>query len=412
MTSAAPPPLARSTLTEVALTFGRLGLTSFGGPIAHLGYLHTEAVTRRQWLGSTHFGDLVALCQVLPGPTSSQVVFALGHERAGLVGALVASASFTLPSAALMLAVAQGLAAVEAGSGWLRGLGVVAVAVVAHAVWTMAQSLCPDRARASVCLAAAALLLVVPGPATQLAVLAGAAALGGLRHLLAWEPLRGQPTAPVPASELSRDAPALASSPVRSALPLALWAALLLGLPVLAGWTQHPVARAASVFYRAGSLVFGGGHVVLPLLRVEVVPSWMTDDVFLAGYAAAQALPGPLFSFAAYLGATIPSELPSWAMAFSCLVAVFLPGWLLVLGALPCWARLRTRLRGHAALGYLNASVVGVLLAALYNPIVTEGVRSSADAAAALVGFGLLQVGKAPSWLVVVLGAAFGQLVR
>jgi chromate transporter len=390
------------TVAEVAWTFLRLGCLSFGGPVAHLGYFRAEVVEKRRWLDDAHFGDLVALCQFLPGPASSQVVFALGMQRAGLLGALVGSLCFTLPSAALLIAFAYGVAGAGdlRDAGWLHGLKLAAVAVVAQAVWGMGKKLCPDRARISLCLAAAASLLVLPGAITQLGVIAA----GGLAG---WRLYRDAlPTAIAP--------PATPGSSVRghllAASALALFAALLVILPALASATGAREIAAFDVFYRAGSLVFGGGHVILPLLREEVVPrGWLGDDAFLAGYGAAQAVPGPLFTFAAYLGAAMEPGPSAWLSGLSCLFAIFLPAWLLVGGALPFWQRLRAERWAQAALAGANASVVGILLAALYSPVVTEGVHGPRDAAAALVAFGLLEHWKTPPWLVVAATAAAAQ---
>lgn len=391
---------------EVAATFLRLGCTSFGGPIAHLGYLRAELVERRRWLDDAHYADLVALCQFLPGPTSSQVVFALGMHRGGLPGALLASICFTLPSAILMIAFAYGVATIGelTGAGWLHGLELAAVPVVAQAVWGMGQKLCPDRARLAICLGAAAALLIAPGAPAQLCAIAA----GGLAGL--W--LYRRTTA---AAAKHRAAPADSAAPssrrtTTAAAALLLFLALLLALPALAAATGSPALARFDAFYRSGSLVFGGGHVVLPLLRAEVVPNgWLADDQFLAGYAAAQAVPGPMFTFAAYLGTAMSPGEHAWLGGLLCLLAIFLPAWLLVGGALPFWHHLRARPWAKAALAGANAAVVGLLLAALYDPVLTGGVRGPRDLAAALVAFGLLEHGRAPPWLVVGALAAAGQ---
>lgn len=398
---AAPPDLSFGRrLAEVALVFLRLGCTSFGGPVAHLGYFRAELVERRRWVDDARYGDLVALCQFLPGPASSQVVFALGRERAGLLGAIVASLCFTAPSAALMIAFAHGVG--RAGdldaAGWLHGLKLAAVAVVAQAVWGMGQRLCTDRARVSLCLLAAATLLAVPGALAQVAVIGAGALAGAIIY-------RGR-------SEMG----ALVTSPRRlggralPALALATVAVLLAALPALASATGSRDVAVFDAFFRSGALVFGGGHVMLPLLRAEVVPrGWVSDDRFLAGYGAAQAIPGPLFTFSAYLGAAMGEGGASVTRGLFCAVAIFLPAWLLVGGALPFWERIRTHRLAQAALSGANAAVVGVLLAALYRPVITEGVRGPLDVAAALVAFGALERWKAPPWLVVVAMAAVGQ---
>jgi len=398
-------------LAEIALAFLKLGCVSFGGPVAHLGYLRAEFVERRKWLDDAHYGDLVALCQFLPGPASSQVVFALGMLRAGLPGALVASACFTLPSALLMIAFAYGVATLGdlQHAGWLHGLKLAAVAAVAQAVWGMGKQLCPDRARVSLCLASAAVLLALPGTATQLAVIIAGAGIG-------WRLYRSEmPGVPAPIPERVARRTHFAA-----ATALLAFAALLVALPLLASTTvPSTTAMAGSrplatfdAFYRSGSLVFGGGHVVLPLLRAEVVPrGWLSDDQFLAGYGAAQALPGPMFAFAGYLGTAMSTGPQRWLAGLWCLFAIFLPAWLLIGGALPFWQRLRAQRSAQAALAGANASVVGVLLAALYSPVITESVRDEMDVAAALVAFGLLAQWKVPPWLVVLGMAAMGEWV-
>ncbi len=387
-------------LVEIAWIFLRLGCTSFGGPVAHLGYLRAELVERRRWLDDAHFSDLVALCQFLPGPASSQVVFALGSVRAGLVGALVASLCFTLPSALLMIAFALGVA--RAGSlehaGWLHGLKLAAVAVVAQAVWRMGKALLTDRTRALLCFAAAALLIAVPSALAQLGVIAGSGAVG-------WVLYRKASTR---REQAGAEGDARAH---RFALVALIGFALLLAiLPVLAATTGVRHLAWFDAFYRSGALVFGGGHVVLPLLRAEVVPTgWLADDAFLAGYGAAQALPGPLFTFAAYLGTAMSQGPYAWLDGLWCLLAIFLPAWLLIGGALPFWRSLRRLAWAQAALAGANAAVVGVLLAALYHPVITESVRGGADVVAALLAFAALEHGRAPPWLVVVVMAALGQ---
>ncbi len=400
--AAAPP---TGGVLEVAGAFARLGCVSFGGPVAHLGYLRAELVERRRWLDDAHYADLVALCQFLPGPASSQLVFALGRHRAGLAGAMVASLCFTLPSAILMIAFAYGVASMGdvSGAGWLHGLKLAAVAVVAQAVWGMSKTLCPDRARASIAIAAAAVLLTTTGALAQLGVIVAGGALGWWRY-------RGEIASPSAAAP-----PVPARAHVGAAAALAVFFALLLVLPAVAATSDHRLVAEVDAFYRSGSLVFGGGHVVLPLLRAEVVPpGWLTDAQFLAGYGAAQAVPGPLFTFAAYLGAAMDpgaTGVPAWVNGALCLVAIFLPAWLLIGGALPFWHRLRGKAWAQAALAGANAAVVGVLLAALYDPVIVSGVHDHADVAAALVAFGALVQWKVPPWLVVAAMAAVGQWV-
>lgn len=389
----------RGTVAEVIRVFLRLGCLSFGGPIAHLAYFRVELVEKRKWVDDAHFGDLVALCQFLPGPASSQVVFALGMIRAGLWGAIAASVCFTLPSALLMIAFARGvsLAGDLHHAGWLHGLKLAAVAVVAQAVWGMGKKLCPDRARVSLCLAAAAALLLNSSVIAQVGVIAAGGAVGFWIH-------RHQLSAVAPLPNLtSRRRHVLAGA------ALLLFLGLLVGLPLVASALGSRTAAEFDSFYRSGSLVFGGGHVVLPLLRAEIVPrGWLADDQFLAGYGAAQAVPGPLFTFSAYLGAALSPTHP-WLNGFWCLFAIFLPSWLLIGGSIPFWHRLRAQPWAQAALAGTNAAVVGVLLAALQRPVIAEGIRSDTDLVAALVAFGLLHHWKVPAWVVVTGMAAVGQ---
>jgi chromate transporter len=388
---------ARGSWREVPGAFLKLGLTSFGGPIAHLGYFREEFVVRRKWLDESAYADLVALCQFLPGPASSQVGFALGLMRGGALGAVAAWIAFTLPSAIALVIFALG-AARAGGAVWnglLHGLKVVAVAVVAQAVWGMARTLCPDKHRATIAVVAAAIVLLIPIAWAQVAAIA----LGGLAGLV-----------------LCRDSSAAQSGrlapPVSRGIgiaALALFFALLLLLPIATLAARLQALALFDAFYRAGALVFGGGHVVLPLLQAEVVgPGWVTDEAFLAGYGAAQAVPGPLFAFAAYLGAVSGPAPNGWAGAALCLVAVFLPGLLLVIGALPFWEAFRRRPRAQAALRGTNAAVVGLLGAALYQPVWTTTIRAPEDLALALAAFVLLMAWKAPPWLVVILTALGG----
>lgn len=381
---------------EVFAVFLKLGLTSFGGPVAHLGYFRNEFVERRAWLEEQTYADLVALCQFLPGPASSQVGISIGLLRAGYLGALAAWTAFTLPSALALVVFAYGLSASgnALGSGWLHGLKVAAVAVVALAILGMARSLTPDRGRASLAVAALAVVLAIPSAWGQI----GAIIVGGLigAAFLKGEPLPVQARLNLPGSRAS------------GILALAIFAALLVGLPILASATGDRDVRLFDTFYRVGSLVFGGGHVVLPLLQAEVVPSgWVDNDSFLAGYGAAQAVPGPLFTFAAYLGAVIGG----WKTALLCLVAIFLPSFLLVTGILPFWEGLRRRTTTQAALRGVNAAVVGLLLAAFYNPVWTSAILTKADFGLAAFAFLLLFLWRTPPWLVVILCAAGGELL-
>lgn len=395
-TSAAAAP--RDGFFAILLVFLRLGLTSFGGPIAHLGYFREEFVTRRRWLSEQSYADLVALAQFLPGPGSSQTGFAIGVLRGGLPGGLAAWLGFTLPSALVMLLAAYGvdLAAAGTGAAVVHGLKLVAVAVVAQAVWGMAASLCPDRTRATLAVAATIALLLLPSAITQVAVILVGAAVGTA--------LLRDRTPPDDAT-LGFRVPAAAGITA-----LLLFALLLLGLPLLAATGGHALAL-AEASYRAGSLVFGGGHVVLPLLERSFVPTgWISADAFLAGYGVAQAVPGPLFTFAAFLGAAQgipPNGVPGAAIA---LVMIFLPGLLLIYGMLPFWDGFRRRPATQAALRGVNAAVVGILLAALFDPIWTSSVRTQVDFAIALAAFAALVLWKAPAWLVVALTAGTGVL--
>ncbi len=385
---------------EIFLAFLWLGLTSFGGPIAHLGYFRTAFVERRRWLSDRDYADLVALCQFLPGPASSQVGFALGWLRGGPVGAGLAWLAFTLPSAIALVLFAYGAQHLGGpiGSGIIHGLKVVAVAIVAHAVWGMAKTLCPDRIRAAIALAAVAVVAALAGPMGQVAAI-GVGALAGL--------------------VLCRGGDASAEGHLHFAVPhrWAAWAAvifvaLLVGLPWLVWLTEWHWLAVIDAFYRAGALVFGGGHVVLPLLEAEVVQSgWVSADAFLAGYGAAQAVPGPLFTFAAYLGAVLQGFPSGVIGALLALLAIFVPGFLLLVAVLPVWNGFRRWRPAQALMRGANAAVVGILAAALYQPVFTNAIISPREFALALFGFLLLTVWRAPAWLVVVLVAAGGVLI-
>lgn len=375
----------------IFLVFLKLGLTSFGGPVAHLGYFREEFVTRRRCLKEENYADLVALCQFLPGPASSQVGMGIGMALGGLRGGLAAWCGFTLPSALVLILFALGVSVLNPATvslGWLHGLKVVAVAVVAQAIWGMARSLCPDLPRRGMALAAAALALLLGGVPGQVAAIVFGALLGLVG-------LQERDSSELHASQL------FSLNRKHAALSLGLFAGLLLVLPWLAGSGVHALALLDS-FYRSGALVFGGGHVVLPLLQAEVVPpGWVSKDLFLAGYGAAQAVPGPLFTFAAYLGAVQQGVPGGWAGGLLCLLAIFLPSFLLVAGIMPFWERLRGNLRLRAALRGVNAAVVGLLLAAFYDPVLSSGIRAPEDAALALGAALLLMLWKWPPWLVV-----------
>ena len=389
-------PLEGSPL-EVLAVFLKLGMSCFGGPIAHIGYFREEFVVRRRWLDEQAFVDLVALCQFLPGPASSQVGFSIGLVRAGYRGALAAWTGFTLPSAIALVLFAYGASFLSgrAGTGLLHGLKLVAVSIVAQAVWGMARTLCPDRERASIAVAAALIILFSTSPAAQI----GAILLGGVAGL--WF-CRG--AAPVAAGHI-----VVPVTRTAGLMALTVFFALLAGLPIARGFTSSQGVAVFEAFYRSGALVFGGGHVVLPLLREAfVTPGWVSDSTFLAGYGAAQAIPGPLFTFAAYLGTVIGPSPHGVLGATLGLIGIFLPGVLILLGTLPFWDTLRKRDAAQAMMRGVNAAVVGLLGAALYNPVWTGSVNRPGDFGIALVGFVLLMVWRAPPLLVVVVSAIGG----
>jgi chromate transporter len=392
---------SRGSPFEVLRVFLRLGLTSFGGPVAHLGYFRAEFVERRRWLDEPAYADIVALCQFLPGPASSQVGISIGILRAGLPGALAAWLGFTGPSALAMILFGYGVEAFGSlsDSAWLHGLKIVAVAVVAQAVWGMAKNLSPDRERATIAVGAAVTVLAIPSAPGQI----GAIAAGGL---IGWLFLRGA-AAPRQEATLALHVPR-----AWSVAAIAIFFALLAGLPVLAALVPSHTIALFDSFYRSGALVFGGGHVVLPLLQAEVVPpGWATNDTFLAGYGAAQAVPGPLFTFAAYLGTVMEPGPNGWAGGLICLAAIFLPSFLLLIGVLPFWEALRRRSAVQSALRGINAAVVGLLLAALYKPVWTSAILAPADFAIGIAAFLLLALWAVPPWLVVMFGAAAATLV-
>ncbi len=386
---------------DVFCIFLCLGLTSFGGPIAHLAYFRDEFVTRRGWLTERSYADLVALCQFLPGPASSQVGMAVGLSRCGYRGALAAWAGFTLPSAVALILFALGVArygdAIPAGM--LHGLKVVAVAVVAQAVWGMARSLCPDVPRVTLMVMAAFVVLLVPSAWGQVAVI-GATGVVGLTRF-------------APHESASHDPLPISLGRRSGVLCLALFFALLIALPLMVPVLHNQTMAVIDAFYRAGSLVFGGGHVVLPLLQAEVVPpGWVGNEAFLAGYGAAQAVPGPLFTFAAFLGASMTEAPTGWLGGLVCLIALFAPSFLLVAGALPFWERLRAHARAQAALAGINAGVVGLLLATLYNPVWTSAIHRPQDFGLALLAFVALSFWKLPPWLVVAYSGVAGVMLH
>src|SRR6266446_381861 len=383
------------TVLEPFLVFLQLGLTSFGGPIAHLGYFRQEFLERRKWLAEQTFADLVALCNFLPGPTSSQVSYSIGMARGGIPGAISAWCAFTLPSAIIMLLAAYGIhwMSGEQGTSWLHGLKVVAVAVVAQAVWSMATKLCTDRTRVTFAFAAAVIILLTNSAWMQVLTIALGAVAG-------WKFIPTESTGG--GSERFTRFP----NRFQSIVSLTLFALGLLLLPVLAAGQRDGWLALFDSFYRSGSLVFGGGHVVLPLLQAEVVPKgWVDNNTFLAGYGIAQALPGPLFSFAAYLGAAKNGHPSGWLAGLWCLFAILLPPILLVTGLLPLWSRLRASSSAQAVLAGANATVVGILLAALYQPIWTSAIDSAKSLALALLLFAGLQFWKIAPWILVVIGA-------
>lgn len=394
----ADDPQARGSVLEVLAAALKLGLTSFGGPIAHIGYFRREYVERRRWLDAESFGDLVALCQLLPGPASSELGIAIGTRRAGYLGGVAAWVGFTLPSAVALTAFSILAGRVDVSTaGWVEGLKLGAVAVVAQAVWSMARTLTPDLSRAVLAVAAALAMLLAPAPIFQAGVIVAGAAIG-------WRFLR--------AEEPSREVSEPAGRRRIGAACLSAFAVLLVALPVAHALFPGQGLAVVDAFYRAGGLVFGGGHVVLPLLHAAVVPAgWISDDRFLAGYGAAQAVPGPLFTFAAYLGASLGPEPNGPAGAALAVGAIFLPAFLLVWGAMPFWGRLRSWPSFVSALRGANAAVVGILAAALITPIGTSALHSPAELAVAGAALGALMTGRVPPIVVVALAAILGQML-
>ncbi|UQZ81009.1 Chromate transport protein [Paenibacillus konkukensis] len=386
---------SNSPILEILGASAKLGLTSFGGPIAHLSYFRDEYVNRRKWLDEKSYADLVALCQFLPGPASSQVGISIGMMRGGLLGGIASWIGFTLPSALALMIFAYALKNYDVGNaGWLHGLMIVAVAVVAQAVWGMARSLAPDRTRGTIAILTAVVTLLWPSAYGQLILIAAAGLFG--RFFLA--------TSEVP------ETPRIGISISRRAAMFAwiLFFGLLIGLPLLRAVFPSYWLAVFDSFFRVGSLVFGGGHVVLPMLQAEVVPpGWLTDSQFLAGYGAAQAVPGPLFTFSVYLG----TVMHGWIGAMIALIAMFLPSFLLVTGALPFWDAVRRRPNFQSVLKGINAAVVGILLAALFNPVWMKAIHTPYDFCLAIAAFGLLMLWKLPPWLIVLFSAAGGYLI-
>lgn len=400
LATASPKP--GGSFFEVLAVFTRLGLTSFGGPAAHLGYFRDEIVIRRRWVSEQTYADLVALAQFLPGPASSEVGIALGISRAGLRGGFAAWLGFTLPSALALILFAYGLNTFgngvnPAGSGWLHGLTVVAVAVIALAIWGMARNFSGDRPRATLTILAAIVTLIWPSGLVQIGII-------GVAGLVGWRFLDQKTVGEKPEEPLH-----LAAPRGLAVVCLVVFGLLLVTLPLARQLTSSQPVALFDSFYRSGALVFGGGHVVLPLLQAEVVPpGWVSSDQFVAGYGAAQAVPGPLFTFAAYLGAVSHPTPNGWFGGLLALLGIFLPAFLLVYGTLPFWNELRKRTGFQAALAGVNAAVVGLLLAALYDPAWTSAIHGPADLALGLGAFGLLAVWKWPPWLVVLLSGAGG----
>lgn len=382
-------------LLEVLLVSAKLGLTSFGGPIAHLGYFHNEYIRRRKWMDERSYADLVALCQFLPGPASSQVGIGIGVVRAGLLGGIVAWLGFTLPSVIALVAFAFLLQGYDIGNaGWIHGLKIVAVAIVAHAILGMGQKLTPDRERATIAVIGAAVTLSWQTAYSQVLTIAAAGIVG----VWLYRKKTAEGTANLHVS-ISR---------TFAILCLLLFFGLLVALPLLRGTAETGGLAIFDSFYRSGSLVFGGGHVVLPLLEREVVPTgWVSQADFLAGYGATQAVPGPLFTFASYLG-TLTGGVTGAIVATS---AIFLPAFLLVVGALPFWNSLRKSLKIQGALAGINAAVVGILLAALYDPLWTSAIVEPMDFALAAILFIMLVFWKLPPWVIVVAGSGGGMLL-
>ena len=376
----------------IFLVFLRLGLTSFGGPVAHLAYFQHEFVERRGWLSAASYADLVALCQFLPGPASSQVGFALGLMRGGYRGAFAAWLGFTLPSAGLLIAFAYSLQhyAELLPSGLLSGVQVAAVAVVAHAVWSMGRQLCTDLPRILIMLASCSWILYSPSSINQLLIILFSAIIG---RIFLHSNAVNQFEVVVAKSSQQRG---------NGLIWLLIFALLLIGLPWLSHSSSNLILQQFDAFYRAGALVFGGGHVVLPTLQTAVVDSgWISAEQFIVGYSAAQAVPGPLFTVAAFIGASINSPLAAWLSGLICLVAIFLPSWLLVLAALPSWQQLRQQTSIRQALAGVNAAVVGLLLAAFYQPVWQSSIHNTKDLLIALLAWLALAVWKLPAWLVV-----------
>lgn len=390
---------AQVSAWRVFIVFLKLGLTSFGGPIAHLGYFRDEFVGRKRWLSDKEYADLVALCQFLPGPASSQVGIAIGLLKSGYRGALSAWLGFTLPSAIILVLFALGITSYSEfiSDGILRGLKIAAVAIVAQAIWGMAKSLCPDTKRITLMTVAACYLLIFPSTLGQITVIL----LAGLIGAIFFKSVGSEGSTILKVSV----------SPKAGAMWLLLFVLLFISLPIIAAFFSSNLVDIIDILYRAGSLVFGGGHVVLPLLEAELVSIGVIDnDLFLAGYGVTQAVPGPLFTISAFLGAMADGT-NSWLGGMAALVAIFLPSFLLVFGVLPFWGRIQGYDTARAALMGVNASVVGMLIAAFYDPVWVSAILNSRDLSIALIAFVALIFWKAPPWLIVLGSAFIGGLV-
>lgn len=384
-----------SRIFEIFVVFTKLGFTSFGGPIAHLSYFHDEFVKRKKWIDEHAYADLVALCQFLPGPASSQVGMAIGLSRAGYAGAIAAWIGFTLPSAAILVLFGLGISTFHLDDSWLHGLKIVAVAVVAQAIWGMGIKLCPDKHRATLAVVAAVIAATTTSALVQLSVIV----LGGIFGIVFLRKHQVLPHVPMKTKV----------SHTSGAILLFTFSALLIFLPMAAKTSGNQSLKLFDSFFRAGSLVFGGGHVVLPLLQAEVVPTGLVSkEMFMAGYGAAQAIPGPLFSFSAYLGAVSQIPPSGWRGALICLIAAFLPSFLLIVGVLPFWERMRQHSEMRYAIQGINAAVVGLLLSAFYNPVWSSAIFSPKDFALAVACFLLLVFWTVPSWIVVLVSAVVG----
>jgi chromate transporter len=375
-------------VVEVFLVFLRLGVTSFGGPIAHLSYFHNEFVRRKKWMDENTFTEVVALCQFLPGPASSQVGIAVGLHRAGYIGAIVAWLGFTLPSAILLVLFGLSISSIHLGGSWLHGLKIVAVAVVAQAVWGMVQKLCPDKERIIIAVLSAGFLAMVSWSFSQLLVILIGGIIGSF--------FLRKP------QDLPKIQQKTGVSRTAGFTLLLFFILLLITLPIAAKLTGLQSIQLFDTFFRVGSLVFGGGHVVLPLLQTEVLPSgWVSKDLFMAGYGAAQAIPGPLFAFTAFLGAVSSVPPHGWIGATICLCAVFMPSFLLVIGIMPFWNKMRRYPNVRFAMSGINAAVVGLMIAAFFNPVCTSAIKSAKDFSLAVVSFLLLAFCSVPPWAVV-----------